>query len=270
MRLSVITINFNDSKGLEKTIDSVRHQTCQDFEFIIVDGGSTDGSVNVIKRNNDVITNYISERDNGIYNAMNKGALLASGEYITFLNSGDIFHDDNVVNDVFNELGSTKNEDIVFGEVLDVAENGTSHFKFSHELSLMSLHYDVVNHSGAFIKRKLQLRHPYREDLKICSDRQFFIEAIVLDNCSYSHIDRIITKFDKTGVSSTKESDNIIAEENEAILNALLPPRIVSDYKKTNLLLSGLTEKMTGYYRFSKFIYNLDCFLIKIYSIFRK
>ena len=171
---------------------------------------------------------------------------------------------------MLKELGGSRNEDIVFGEVLDVYENRSNIYRFSHKLSLMSLHYGVVNHSGTFIKRKLQLKFPYREDLKICSDRQFFIEAIVFDNCSYSHIDRIITNFDKTGVSSNKESDLLIEEENEIILKSLLPPRIVSDYKNTNLMLSDLTEKMRRYYGFSKILCKFNVMLINIYSIFKK
>ena len=89
MRLSIITINYNNREGLRKTIESVVNQTYRNFEYIIIDGGSTDGSVEVVKEYADRISYWVSEPDNGIYNAMNKGVLAANGKYIQFLNSGD-------------------------------------------------------------------------------------------------------------------------------------------------------------------------------------
>lgn len=270
MTISIITICYNDRNGLKKTFQSIKNQKSRDFEYIVIDGGSTDGSVDLIKENKDIIDIWISESDKGIYNAMNKGARLAKGEYVTFVNSGDCLADEKVVVDVLAQLGKTKKEDLVFGEVLDLLDDRTNVYSFSHELTLLSLHYGVVNHSGCFIKRELQLKHPYREDLKICSDRQFFIEAIVFDNCSYSHIDRIITHFDKTGISSTSSSSQLIEDENDKILASVVPPRIVADYKNTNLILAELTSKMTKYYGFSKLICRLNSVIFKIYSYFRK
>ena len=86
MKLSIITVNFNDAEGLERTIKSVISQTFHDYEFIIIDGGSTDGSVDVIKKYEDHIDYWISEKDGGIYQGMNKGLRQASGEYLNFLN----------------------------------------------------------------------------------------------------------------------------------------------------------------------------------------
>lgn len=270
MNLTIVTINYNNSAGLAQTFESIASQKKHDFEYIVIDGGSTDGSVDLIKKYQDIIDIWVSEPDKGIYNAMNKGARLAKGEYITFVNSGDCLADEKVVVDVLAQLGTTKKEDLIFGKVLDIYENRTQVYSFSNELTLLSLHYGVVNHSGCFIKRELQLAHPYREDLKICSDRQFFIEAIIFDNCSYSHIDRIITHFDKTGISSTSASSQLIEDENDRILASVVPPRIMSDYKNTNLILAELTSKMTKYYGFSKLMCSINSALIKIYSYFRK
>lgn len=93
MKLSIITINFNNEKGLKKTLESVSIQTYKNFEFIIIDGGSTDNSVNIIKEYQPIITYWLSEPDKGIYNAMNKGIAQAHGEYCIFMNSGDTFYD---------------------------------------------------------------------------------------------------------------------------------------------------------------------------------
>ena len=97
MKYSIITINYNNSKGLRHTIESVINQTYRDYEFIIIDGGSTDNSVDIIKEYQRNITYWVSERDNGIYNAMNKGVKIARGEYLSFINSGDMLYDPKVL-----------------------------------------------------------------------------------------------------------------------------------------------------------------------------
>ena len=94
MRFSVITINYNNREGLNKTIKSVLCQSINDYEYIIIDGGSTDGSVDIINNNANFITYWVSEKDNGIYHAMNKGVAHAHGEYCIFMNSGDIFYNE--------------------------------------------------------------------------------------------------------------------------------------------------------------------------------
>lgn len=272
VKLSIITINYNDINGLSRTIQSVRNQSSGDFEFVIVDGGSTDGSKILIDENSDIVTRWVSEPDKGIYNAMNKGVQMASGDYVTFVNSGDELHDKDVVKDVLAHIESNPNVDIVFGKVLDRFENGEARiYEFHHELTLMSLYYSVVNHSGCFICRDIQLRHPYREDLKICSDRQFFIQSIILDNCSYGHINRVVTIFDKTGVSGNGENEELMIEENERIMNDIIPPRIAADYRNTNLMLQPLTSRMRKFQGLTKILVSMNLFIISAYTaIFKK
>ena len=110
MKLSIITINFNDREGLDKTIQSVINQAYKEFEYIVIDGASTDGSVDVIKKYADKLTHWVSEPDSGIYNAMNKGTQMASGEYCLYLNSGDFLAEDDVLERLFE---NDFNEDIV-------------------------------------------------------------------------------------------------------------------------------------------------------------
>src|SRR5512145_3080868 len=92
-RISIITVNLNNSIGLERTISSVVNQNFCDFEYIIIDGARTEGRLNVIKRYNERLKFWISEPDKGIYDAMNKGLLKATGDYLLFLNSGDFLYD---------------------------------------------------------------------------------------------------------------------------------------------------------------------------------
>ena len=104
MKLSIITVNFNNVEGLRKTAESIVSQTFQDFEWIVIDGGSTDGSKELIEQYSDRIAYWCSEKDSGIYNAMNKGVRYAKGEYINFMNSGDCFADSSVLSDVSERL----------------------------------------------------------------------------------------------------------------------------------------------------------------------
>ena len=115
MRISVITINYNNGVGLRSTIDSVVGQKCNDFEYIVIDGGSTDSSLNVIKEYSHKIDYWVSEPDGGIYNAMNKGVAHAHGDYCVFLNSGDCFYSDVVLNRFMNYDAI---EDIVVGKLI--------------------------------------------------------------------------------------------------------------------------------------------------------
>ncbi len=198
-KISIVTINYNNREGLQKTIESVASQTNRTFEYIVVDGGSTDGSAEIIKDNCHFIDKWVSEPDKGIYNAMNKGVQMSSGEYCLFLNSGDLLHDNNV----FERLSKHKfYKDIYFGEVIgtnDGKANKWGKYSLNEEITLLTIYEGHFHHAGSFIKRELMIKYPYREDLKICSDRQFFIQSIIIDNCSYGSIKTPVCLFDMGG-----------------------------------------------------------------------
>jgi glycosyltransferase involved in cell wall biosynthesis len=199
MKLSIITINLNNAQGLQRTIESVISQTFTDYEYIIIDGGSTDGSVDIIKQYEDKITYWVSEPDKGIYNAMNKGILQAKGEYLQFLNSGDWLLDGNKLQQVFDER---PNEDIVYCDLKTDKEI----WSYPDKLSLFSFFKGTIGHPASFIKKILFYNIGfYNEKNKIISDWEFFLIAIVKFECSYKHIALLVTYFDKTGISSDKK-----------------------------------------------------------------
>ena len=182
-KLSIITINLNNADGLRKTIESVILQTISDFEYIVIDGASTDGSVDIIKQYSDKITYWISEPDNGVYNAMNKGILKATGDYCLFLNSGDEFSSNKslIKFNFFFDL----NIDILYGDL--TVKNGIEEYykTYPDKLTFKYFRSDTLPHPASFIKRKLF--HDicmFDEKLKICSDWEFFVIAICLRNCS--------------------------------------------------------------------------------------
>ena len=211
--VSIITINYNNTAGLKKTIDSVISQTFQDIEFIIIDGGSTDGSVDIIKSNAAKITHWVSEKDNGIYNAQNKGARKATGEYCLFLNSGDHLVESATLDKVVKEL----NKDIVYGDLLiEDAQRNRSNGISPDVLDVYHFMISTLWHPCTFIKRALFEKYGYyREDFKITGDYEFFLRVILKNGVSYRHIPVPISIFDMSGVSNDPENQKLQSEERK-------------------------------------------------------
>ena len=228
VKISIITINYNNKSGLERTIKSVINQITKDFEYIVIDGGSTDGSIEIINKYNNYITHWISEKDNGIYNAMNKGIALAQGEYCNFLNSGD-FYTSQTLNIVLKEL---KNKDIYVGNAncFSPNKNNTIIWYAPQEITLANLFPKSLNHQAAFIKRSLMNKLLYNEKYSIIADWDFFIRALITHNCTYQHINKIVVNYERGGFSTK----NIIKykKEREDMFSNILPRRIYSDYEK--------------------------------------
>ena len=177
MKVSIITINYNNKLGLQRTIDSVIIQTFKDFEWIIIDGGSTDGSKELIEEYSKYITCWVSESDKGIYNAMNKGIQRAHGEYLHFLNSGDVFYSKDILYDIF--YIKSYNHDILTGNIIN---NGKELRGIGYQdISLNDFFYNSVFHPSSFIKRELFYTFGfYDENYKIVSDWKFFLKSIIL------------------------------------------------------------------------------------------
>lgn len=224
MRYSVITINYNNKDGLQRTIESVVKQTCKDFEYIIIDGGSTDGSVDVIKAYAEGVTYWVSEPDKGIYNAMNKGTRHAIGDYLIFMNSGDCFHSPDVLDSITGHQ-----EDIICGKIL----RGNSTRPSGHHketITFIDLIRDTLPHQAMFIKKELMNKYPYDEKYRIYADWKFSVEAIVVGNCSFRNLDTIVADYDVSGVSANNNEQRLM--EKEAILHDLFPARIIADYHR--------------------------------------
>lgn len=223
MKLSIITVNYNDATGLERTIKSVISQTFRDFEYIIIDGGSTDGSIDIIKQYEKHIDYWVSEPDGGIYPGMNKGLIKSKGEYLNFMNGGDCFHSSNVLEQIF----SIKTDaDIITGSH---AENGAENIGKDGKVTMFDLYRCAIDHQASFIRREIALKHPYDEKYRIVSDWKFFIEALIMDNCSFYFTDTIVVDVDMKGISNTNMQLNY--QEREAVLQELFPQRILQDYQ---------------------------------------
>jgi len=202
-KLSIITINLNNREGLERTLQSVINQTFTDFEYIIIDGGSTDGSVEVIQSLNPSIPQsftWISEPDTGIYNAMNKGIKLANGEYLQFLNSGDWLYSDTVLEEVF---ALNRTEDILYGDRYIVSEIATLRLEqYPTNLTFDFFLEGTICHQSIFSKRSLFINDGFNESLKIAADWEFLLKHIILENCSTHKIDNVIVYYQDNGISA--------------------------------------------------------------------
>jgi len=218
--LSIITVNLDDSLGLSRTIESVKSQDFQDFDFIIIDGGSKDGSLEVIKENETLIDYWVSEEDAGIYNAMNKGIKKATGKYVLFLNSGDYLLSKDVLSIDFNSI----TQDIVYGHLTHNKNNILNTSAYKDNIDLGFFFESTLPHGSTFIKRELFLNYGlYKTDYIIVSDWIFFLERILIDNCSTYHLNKAISVFTLGGVSTKPENKNLVKQERDKYLNAIMP-----------------------------------------------
>lgn len=220
MKFSVITVNYNNKEGLEKTILSVISQKYKDYEYIIVDGGSTDGSREVIEQYKEHFSWWCSEKDSGVYNAMNKGIIHANGDYLIFMNSGDVFYDEYVLANVSN---LNMDADIISGQVVRM-DNGKLIREYTGNDLLMQLYQDTINHQGSFIKRSLFDHSKYDESLKVVSDWKFWVEKIIYEGCKTEVIRLIIAKQDMTGLSTS--SSIFWHDERKKVIDELFPKLI--------------------------------------------
>jgi glycosyltransferase involved in cell wall biosynthesis len=253
MKLSIITVNLNNLSGLERTFESVFQQTFQDHEFIVIDGDSTDGSKEAIIQNKDRIDYYLSEKDNGVYAAMNKGILRAKGDYLLFLNSGDSLLTNRTLDAVFTY---GHREDILFGNIKD---NVTGNIiTFPEELRFSFFKEATINHQASFIKRRLFEDHGlYNEKYRIAADWEFFIRCIFLNRVSTRHLGFAITEFDfSDGVSTRKENYMQMLQERSKVLYTYFPG-FMEDYEDAERLRKALFLRNEESLRINKSVIKL-------------
>lgn len=231
-KVSIITVNRNNAGGLEKTIKSVIEQSYPLFEFIIIDGNSTDGSVDIIKKYGNNITYWVSEDDTGIFNAMNKGIRQASGDYCYFLNSGDFLVDKNTLKQIFEN----KEYDAPFINGNQINDFRTHQQKvpcLNRSLTLYDFYWGTIKHQATFIRRDLfDIYGLYDENLKIISDWKFFLETIGLHNEQPVFVDVDIVIFEWDGMSTNPQFMERHHKERRQVLDELIPKSIQSDYDR--------------------------------------
>ncbi len=251
-KLSIITINYNNLIGLQKTIESVTDQTWQEFEYIVIDGGSTDGSATYLESQTNKITYWVSESDKGIYNAMNKGIAKATGEYLLFLNSGDHLYQESVLEKNKHHL---ETYDLITFDLKVIGDNMQKSINFPKKLRFLDLYlssFCSLLHPTTFIKKELLITVGlYDEKYKVVSDWKFFMIALFKFQCTYKKVDIFLSVFYLGGISSGKENqverNKVLEEEfkffiddyeemiqNKALLNSNRY-KMLQEIEKTNI-----------------------------------
>ena len=225
MKLSIITVNLNNRDGLQKTIDSVMFQTFRDFEWIVIDGGSSDGSRELIERYADYFVYWVSEPDKGIYNAMNKGIKVAKGDYLQFLNSGDWLADETALERCFSHRFTA---DVAYGDLYFCNDREKKRYTYPCKLTLKFLYDYSLGHSASFIRKELIMSELYNEKYQIVSDWEFFLKQ-ALRNKSFEYIDEDVSCFDMSGLSSKNEQ--LVKNERKSVINDLIPDALIRDFE---------------------------------------
>lgn len=236
MMLSIVTINRNNAIGLEKTMRSVAAQTCKEFEYIVIDGASTDDSVAIIKKYEGEFAHlkWVSEPDSGIYNAMNKGLRMTSGDYIQILNSGDCLAAPDVTERMLLALEKTDKPSILYGNMVKCFPDGRRWIDKSfegREITMLDMYTGTLNHDPVYIRRDMFEKYGYYdESLKIVSDWKWYMQAIILGGEKPQYTDIDVTLFDMSGISETnKDLDRM---ERKQVLEQLFPKAVLADYER--------------------------------------
>ena len=192
---------------------------------------------------------------------MNKGIAQAHGEYCLFLNSCDSFYDKNVRNNMSN-LGFE--DAILVGKIVSEIDNKYLFTSPSRPISLYYLYSATVPHQSSFIKTELLRLYPYDEELKIVSDWKFYVQAIIMHNCSVRYVDVDVARFDTSGVSTT--NPDRMWKEKEQILKEIFPPRILDDYRRmkdSECLTQTITSQLRQHYRLDRLLFSLGSIILK-------
>lgn len=228
MRLSIITINLNNLDGLKKTIDSIMSQTWRDFEWIIVDGGSTDGSKNLIEQTaanpDSNISWWCSEPDKGIYNAMNKGIRHANGEYLSFMNSGDCFYERDTLH---TSIGGERNNidvDVFWGNWAIQTNNSVKKMQLPESVDILFFYKSNICHQASFVKRKCLSESGYDERYKILADWKKWHE-LLLCGCSFKKINAFVCIVESGGISQCLLEEG--HKEYSSFMSELYPVQII-------------------------------------------
>lgn len=215
MRVSIITVCYNSEKTIRDTIESVLAQTYSNIEYIIIDGASSDSTLSIVNEYKDKITHVYSEPDKGIYDAMNKGIQLASGDVVGILNSDDFYESNDVIKSVVNCFKDSPQQDIIFGDVVivnpDNLEKTIRHYRISHFKTWKLRFGWMPPHPASFIKLKAYKETGlYSLKYKIASDYDMFVRLLVINQFKFTYLNKILVRMRSGGISTSGIRSSIL------------------------------------------------------------
>ncbi len=220
-KVSIITVNYNNPDGIKKTYQSIVKQTYKDWEWIVIDGGSGQNDIDFIRQHEEQIAYWCSEPDNGPYNGMNKGIGKAHGQYLVFMNSGDLFYDTEVLQHVFEQ---PRESDVLYGDWTEITVQGKMTIKHAPKVfSLHALYYNNICHQAMFIKSNLLKESPYDESYTLFADWAKWFE-LILAKCTFEYVPYIVCRFQLGGMSNTRM--DIAPKELERLRTEEVPDSI--------------------------------------------
>ncbi|WP_031386700.1 glycosyltransferase family 2 protein [Desulfonatronum thiodismutans] len=217
--LSIITVCLNESDRIEQTAQSIVNQTCQDFEWIVIDGGSTDGTLEVLEKYRDRMQVFLSEKDGGVYHAMNKGIDLARGEYCLFMNGGDKLYDEHALKNFFD---FEEKADINYGGIVEVRRSSVKIFKYAQPImNAKDFWYrSTLPHQACFIRTNLFLScGNYDTSYSLIADRDFFVRAFFNYNAKLQHMPFIVSFFYFDGLTAKYKKTKYFKREVKRFRN---------------------------------------------------
>ena len=230
-KISIITVSYNAVATIEQTILSVINQTYLNIEYIIIDGGSTDGTIDIIKKYKDKISYWVSEPDNGIYDAMNKGIDMATGEYIYFIGADDCLVDFEIMKTVAEYLEKAKDMDVLGGSVWCVDEQLGLQFPYKIQFDINDIYAGYrIPHQGTFIKRTILKKNHFNTAYKIVADYDLFLKLYFNRKIRMQYIDKKIAYYANSGVSSI-QIEKRITEDIKVMQNYNIPKNVIEKYK---------------------------------------
>jgi glycosyltransferase involved in cell wall biosynthesis len=209
VKVSIITVCYNAQDYIENAIISILTQDYEDIEYIIVDGKSTDRTMDIVYKYKDHITRIISEKDQGIYDAMNKGIKAASGDLIYFLNADDRLYDSQVVSDVVRQLGKRQDVSLLYGNVVYVYNEGEKNaIKRFAKINRCTIIHEDLCHQSVFAKRSLfEMIGLFDLQYKICADYDWLLKAFLKSKSPFLYFNRIIAYFHYGGMHAQFEKE---------------------------------------------------------------
>lgn len=210
IKISIITVVFNDKIGLENTILSVTNQTYDNVEYIIIDGGSTDGTIDIIKKYENKIDYWVSEKDDGIYDAMNKGIDVASGKWINFMNAGDSFYNNNILENIFSD-NDFSNINVIYGNHNVIYPHKTRIAKAGNIEEIWK--GSQFCHQSSFVSTNVHKSNKFNLSNRIGADFEFFY-TLYKKNMSFKYINIIVANYSAGGLSDIKRVDSIVGRWN--------------------------------------------------------
>ena len=269
VKVSIITVNYNNNEGLKKTLESIKQQSFKSYEHIIIDAGSTDGSINTImqyKKTSLHLTYWHSKPDKGIYDGMNKGIEQAKGQYLYFLNSGDC-----LVNDILKEIPFDGTQ-YIYGNTKAIINQKKSKIYTPPAIpDLIFLCNNSLPHQSCFIHKNLFENQKYETNYKIISDWAHSFRSLIVEQCSFRYLPFLISEIDGNGVSSDRTK---LAEERKQWFKDSFTPIFYNSYIScAEIDASGfrsILPLLSSTRKFKKRMRNLILFLYKVNSLFSK